>query len=130
MIVGIPHAQIEQWWPLIEPLVAKALKYADGKYAPENVLEGLKARQYQLWMANVLDAICVTQIINYPQKRVCIVFLAAGKNMHRWVNEMDETISAWARERGCKSIEMHGRPGWERVLMHNKKLHISLGREL
>ncbi len=130
MITGIPSDQINQWWPLVEPFVARGLEYADGKYSTEDIRRGLNERTYQLWMANVLDSICVTTIVDYPRKRVCNVLLAAGNHLHRWVDEMDATISAWAKENGCRSIETYGRPGWERVLKNNRKLHVVLGREL
>ncbi len=130
MIIGIPYTDIDQWWPLVEPFVVRGLEYADGKYAPEDIRRGLDERTYQLWMANILDSICVTTIVDYPRKRVCNVLLAAGNRLHRWVDEMDATISAWAKEKGCQSIETYGRPGWERVLKNNRKLHVVLGREL
>lgn len=128
MIIGIPHEQIDQWWTLVEPFVARGLEYADGKYLPEDIRQGLKNRTYQLWMAD--SAICITTVLDYPRKRVCLVLLAAGKDMRRWVQELDATLSAWAKEKGCQSIETYGRPGWERVLKNNRKLHVVLGRDL
>lgn len=130
MITGILHHDIDQWWPLIEPFVARGLEYADGKYTTDDIREGLKARQYQLWIANTLDSIAITQVIDYPQKRVCLVVMVAGNYMDRWVEEMETTFAMWGKERGCHTIEAFCRPGWEKVLKGWDKLHVVLRREL
>lgn len=130
MIAGIPHDQIDQWWPLVEPFVARGLEYADGKFTTDDIREALKTRDMQLWIANTLDSIGITQVVIYPRKKVCLVVMVAGSYLDRWVDEMETTFVAWAKERGCHSIEAFCRPGWEKVLPDWHKLHVVLGREL
>lgn len=59
----------------------------------------------------------VTEILEYPQKRVCVIALVGGVELERWLDGIRD-IELWAKDHGCQQVEVPGRRGWERVLSH------------
>jgi hypothetical protein len=130
---GVLSRHVPIVWPVIEGFIARALEYADGRYAANDILLRLLRRDMQLWLGvdrlETIRGVCVTEIVNYPRSRRCELFLAAGRDPRRWMGALD-TIESWARDQGCDAIECKGRPGWERILPGYEKNHVSLKKEL
>ena len=122
--------RIEEVWEDILPWVRMFLPYCDGKYTEKSIKQSLKEKDMQLWvMVNkAIDGIAITQISNYPGKKVCTVMFCAGVRMHEWINFI-EHIEDWAESEGCESVEIYGRPGWEKVLGWGK-VHTVLRKNL
>lgn len=79
-----------------------------------DVLGWIEAEKAQLWIGgNPVDAVCITELIEYPRERACRLIFAAGEIGR--VLEGQELVEAWARSQGCASIEIEGRRGWERM---------------
>lgn len=116
-LFGVLSSHIDDIWGSVKGLVSAGLEYSDGKYTVEDVYKSLKSRDMQLWVSfnEAIEAIGITQINIYPNKKVCVIFLVAGSYMDNWLH-FSESIKAWAKERGCQSLECYGRPGWEKVL--------------
>lgn len=100
--------ELERCREFIEP----ALVYSGGTHEWEDIVEGVHKAHMQLW-ANK-DAAAITEIIQYPRKKVLNVFLAGGE-MGQLI-EMLESAKAWGNAQGCDTITMSGRRGWLRVL--------------
>lgn len=131
-LLGVPAEAVARLWPRVETLVRRGLAHADGRYAADDVLRALLARDMQLWLAageRGIEAICVTEILRYPRQRRCNLFLCAGAGMRRWVRLL-EPIERWARAQGCAAVELQGRPGWTRILKDYRRTHILLRKEL
>lgn len=120
-LVLIPSAHVEAVWPLAEPHLKRALRFGDGEFTLAETRGLIREGRFQLWLA--WDALrqCaigagVTEVFDYPQKRVCFLVLWASEapRMH-WLSGL-ETVEAWARDRGCKDMRLLGRKGWGRVL--------------
>jgi hypothetical protein len=131
VLCGVPSRRVEALWPAICPFVRRALDHAEGRYAAEDVLDALLKGQMQLWVAtgNGIEAILVTEIVDYPRQRRCNLFLSAGHALEACLDHLGE-IEAWARARGCDAIEAGGRPGWERVLPGFRRTHVLLEKDL
>lgn len=89
-----------------------ALAYSGGTHEWSDVVSGVHSSRMQLW-ANERGA-AITEILEYPRKRVLNVFLAGG-DMDQ-ILEMLESAKAWGAQQGCEAICMSGRKGWLRVL--------------
>ena len=81
----------------------------------------------QLWVAFDNDGLCameVTQIINFPRKKVLMLVFTAGRRAENWLHLIDE-LKIFAKQHGCTSIEGYGRPGWEKLSapLGFKKIH-------
>ncbi len=60
-------------------------------------------------------AVAVTEVVDFPKKRVCRFFLIAGSGIRR-IRGLLATMERWARLSGCDSFMCEGRIGWERFL--------------
>lgn len=120
-LVLIPAAHIETVWPLAEPHLKRALQFADGEFTLEEARGSIADGRFQLWLAwdgaeRRATGAGVTEIFDYPRKRVCFLVLWASEAPRpRWLDGL-QTVERWARENGCKAMRLLGRKGWGRVL--------------
>ena len=72
----------------------------------------------QLWaeIGKEVEGALVTKINNYPQKKVFVIMLAGGKvfadNNFKIIEESEELLTRFAKEKGCTYIQLFGRRGW------------------
>jgi N-acyl-L-homoserine lactone synthetase len=90
----------------------------------------------QLWVAwdneeKKVRCVCITEIKQYPKYKVCGCKITTGNSFKQWVDFMDYVME-WAKEEGCRKMEIHTRPGWERILKPKGffKTHVQLERIL
>lgn len=90
----------------------KALDGLDGAYDVEDVKRRVGEGALQSWQSG--QSVVVTEILGYPRKMICNILIAAG-NLDE-IMELQEEVSAWARDLGCSKLVMAGRKGWGKVL--------------
>lgn len=135
VLSAVPADRVASIWPQAEPELRRACNRSDGRYAVEDVLASLLTRDMQLWLSvdvgdsDRIEAVCVTEIVRYPQERRCGLVFCAGHRPARWLHHLDE-IGGWARAQGCAALELQGRPGWERLLRGWEKTHVLLRKRL
>jgi hypothetical protein len=117
LLIGIPSADIDAVWPLVEPLIVDACRRGRGKEEPADIRDALKERDLQLWLAwdGTIAALAVTQIVRHPRKTCCRIRICTGRDRQAWQHHI-AIIEAWARTQGCAAMELIVRPGWSRVL--------------
>jgi len=59
----------------------------------------------------------ISQVVQYPQKKMIHVFLAGGDISE--IQEMEPHIVEWAKEKGCSALSLTGRPGWTRSFLQD-----------
>ena len=91
--------------------IEAALEYSGGFYEFEDIKSEIIAGNMQLWPAP--HGCLVTQILDFPRKRVLHVFLGGGKLEQ--LAEMHSDVIAWAQAHGCDCATIAGRAGWERA---------------
>lgn len=133
-LVGVSHAVVPTLWPNVAPVLQRACDRSDGRYAVDDVRAALLRRDMQLWIAvgggtDTIEAICITEIVAYPQEKRCGVVFCAGRDVPRWLHHLD-AIEAWAQMQGCAALELQGRPGWERLLDGWDKTHVLLRKRI
>ena len=67
--------------------IEQALKHSGGTHDLVDIFQGIAERKYQLWPAE--KGCLVTEILEYPKKKVCHVFLGAGE-----MNQLTDMIIA------------------------------------
>jgi hypothetical protein len=105
-----------KWWvPYFqesEQLLLNALEYSDGTHSLEDVAMALDKDEMQLWPG--INTAIVTEILEFPQKKIIHVFLAAG-DMNEVIRILPY-IEKHGKKEGCEELSMIGRKGWERVM--------------
>jgi hypothetical protein len=109
-------------------MIESALVYSGGTHTFQDVADMVLAGKAQIWPAP--RGVAITEIIEYPQKRVLHVFLGAGELDQ--LLDMIKSAEDWGRTQGCTSLTMSGRLGWQRVLDKHgfKPVLITMEREV
>ena len=111
-------------WNEVEQKIKPAL---DDCYTPQDIIDGLIQDRFQLfisWEDHVESAV-ITEIAEYPQKKICRYFLAGGNNMDNWLEPIQKAIEQFARDTQCNAIEVAGRKGWARKLKgYEQKIYL------
>lgn len=121
MLAGIQSADVAKWWPLVEPMLRKALVRTNAieDFDPEHIKAFCESQNMQLWVAfqgGQLLAAFITEVLKFPKRKVLSMFLigADSHTISLWHHFVD-TFKAFARENGCKVIRGYGRKGWLRT---------------
>lgn len=97
--------------------IESALAFNGGTHTYEDVVEMIAAGRAVLWSGPA--SVCVTEIIEYPQKRILNVFLAGGE-APGVLPEMEKILPIildWAKGQGCQQAIFTGRKGWEKTFL-------------
>lgn len=106
--------------------IEAALEYAGHSHTLQDVWQAITTNKAAFFPYE--KSVIVVEIVDYPQRAVCRIWLAGG--------DMDELLKAekevckWAAERGCSGMEIIGRKGWERVLSEYKASAVVLTKDL
>ncbi len=116
---GIHGPDIPGLWPHVLPIMKEAEGFWRGRMDAKHALHECMMGRMQLWIVaesvEDIDAVIVTQVCDYPTRRVCRYVLVSGSDTQLW-EDTDEVLTAWAKERGCSLIEATGRPGWKKKM--------------
>lgn len=96
--------------------IEAALGYAGGTHTFEDIRAAVEAGSLQYWPGP--NSAILTEIIQYPQKRVLNFFLAGGNAAE--IETMYPEVEAWGRARGCTGAAFTGRKGWERTFLKHR----------
>jgi hypothetical protein len=88
----------------------KALAQGGDMYTLADIRGFIEAGHMQSFAKN--DTWVVTQIVDFPQKRVLEIFLVTG-DLDDAEALYDEVLQ-FGRERGCQIVRCYGRYGWTR----------------
>ena len=129
---GVPADKLDSQWKEIEPFIVSACKRSLGRYEAVDIYKNLANREMQLWVSKrhgEIEAVSVTEIINYPRLKVCHIKIGTGKNRKNW-QHFRHYIEQWATEQGCRRVESIARKGWERIFKGYSATHIFMEKEL
>lgn len=105
-------------WERVIPMLRAAIARLKGTHEEIDVLSSLHTGHLFLWPGD--KAAAVTEIQQYPRKRVCNVFLVGGRGgldeIKEWLKR-GGALEQWAFERWhCDWITYTGRQGWSKVI--------------
>lgn len=119
MIECIAPERVPLVWAEAGPQLERACQRF-GERSAHDVLCALVTGNAQLWCAHGI-AWAVTEVINYPRKRVANVSLVAGRGVRLWANDLREELTRWAKRYQCHEIRLVGRRGWHRLFPDSKQ---------
>jgi hypothetical protein len=100
-----------------EKFIEPALEY-DDCHEMQDIADAIADGSMQLWPTP--KGAMVTQVQDYPRKRVLHVWWAGGEL--NAILELIPHIENFAKEIGCGKITCTGRKGWERVFKQWKNI--------
>lgn len=112
-----PH-HVAKVWPLVDKYVEDSLKFAQGCFLPVDIRDFCSQGKMQLWIATRDDTVLaavVSEITDYPRKRICAVPFIGGKDLRAWFRKMLITIETWSKEMGCVGMQGGARRGWGKL---------------
>ena len=130
MTTQVPKEDLHIVWDQVEQHIKKAL---DDTYTARDIFDGLVSNRFQLfisWENKKVESAVITEVADYPQKRILRYVLAGGVNMSNWLEPIQETIEEFATNNYCQAVEVAGRKGWLRKLKGYKQKIYIMSKEL
>lgn len=90
----------------------EGLRRGGGLYTPQDIIDACRDGEMQMWTHE--DSFAVTQIVNFPRKRILNVVLVVGhmKDLDSiWPN-----VLQFAQDVAVDFVRAVGRPGWINVI--------------
>ena len=119
-ISGIMSEQIDDVWSDCEKYIELGNNKSQEEMSVQDIYENCKDKDMQLWIVfnedKDIEAVLTTQVIDYPQKRVCRIVTLGGLNMDDWTDMVLATLEEWAEEQACHSMETVCRKGFIKKL--------------
>ena len=139
-VLPIEPKDIDRFWPLMEFMIAEALKYS-GKYADsKHIYDLLLTDQMQMFIMFGNDevqhskvfGIAVTRIGELPNYNQLEIVICTGTRRELWEDKLVEEITKFAQQNDCKRLCIWARPGWEKVSKKWgwEKKHVQLVKDL
>ena len=105
-------------WDGVASLVRSGLDWSKGDLTALDILRMVGDGRMQLWIFSKeeIEAVMVTELLEYPQRKVCSIVCFAGRGMRGVFEEAREYVVNWALANGCEGIEARCRPSMVRML--------------
>lgn len=130
VLLPIPYWKIDELWSMVEGYIESASQSANGRFTSEDAKKFFKQKDWVLWCSirnKNIEAIAATEILQYSQKKMCMVRILTGKDYANWV-QLEDDIANWAKTIGCDGMEAIARKGWARVFKQYEMSHVFLER--
>ena len=106
----IPKDYASAIWPNVARVLEKSVFTAKGKYEVNDVLDCILKDELVLWVVidtadDEIVAAITTRLIEYPQGNAMAMDWIGGTRMKEWLSMAQESISRYARDHKCKSLE-------------------------
>ena len=107
-------AALPELWPVYRPLILRLLDRGDGCFDERDILAMLLTERWQLFVSPDGGSIGITEVLQFPRKRVLLLRYAAGDKDTILAGQ--DYLKIVAREFGCTETEIYGRNGWRGLL--------------
>jgi hypothetical protein len=139
-LVRIPIGELDKVWSLVEKDIKSALAYSGQLTDSDFVFDTAKEGKFQLWVLwdknqkKTIDkyfGVVVTEIIKRKFGKVCHIYIMTGRQRTKWQHLINK-VEDFAKQEGCKMMELIARPGWQRVLnaFDYKRTHVVLEKKI
>lgn len=114
-IRGIPSQAVDGLWRFAEPYIKRALDHTYGELSTDDIQKFCSNGDMQLWMISRGTRVVgagSTQIVCYPQMKVCRIVTLAGSEFGEWMDIAHMNLELWAESMGCDAMEAYVRKGF------------------
>lgn len=118
-ILCVPPEMVGAAWPACGAWLLRGLKEADDVPVLETIDACREGRQ-QLWIMGDFErceclGAAVTQITVEGEALFVDVLVLSGKDLRVWARPFADSLAAFAKAEGARSIRANGRPEWARL---------------
>jgi hypothetical protein len=135
-ISGVPADRIDEVWNDCSEFIKMGNRKSQNEMSLDDIYWFLKDSEMQLWIVfdedRDIKAVITTQILNYPQKKVCRIVTLGGSEMENWTADTLQILEEWASEKDCDSMETVCRKGFIKKLKEfgYEQTYVILGKDL
>lgn len=119
-IQAVPAGMIEELWPIVSPMLQRALDTTDDKLGIDELKNRATQGHVFLWVIcdedNVVYAAAITHFVYYLTHSVLSIPFIGGDRMAEWADDFLHTMERFALDTGCSKLNGFGRKGWGRYL--------------
>ncbi len=126
-------AEVDSWPPPVLHRVRACLgrleSRLDGEVSVDGLLQQLRDGEIDMWAVGLSPnpvfaaaIICTGELTGDNGERIFVVGHAGGWEVRHWVAMGAAALESLAKERGCVSIRLTGRTGWQKLLPPDWKL--------
>lgn len=112
----VPPERVREFWSVAKKHLQPAIELTKGRWKADYILASLVLNEQQLWIVRngkeSIDGAITTQHTFYPEKTTLMVHFLGGVNFDEWYQELLDTMTNYARDSGCESIECLARGGF------------------
>lgn len=115
--LAVHREHLAHIWPVVEPMLAKAVLTAPDKIAVDDILAGAHAGAYVIWVVTVdgtITAAITSRVIEYPLCRAMALDWIGGTRMKVWFGLAMRVMKEHAARNDCSHMEGYGREAWMR----------------
>ena len=114
----IPTAKVAEYWAVVEPFLAKAVKRYSKDYDIEHVKAAIDRGEAALWLVmcdgKPMAAITTTEV-NYPKRKTFLIELVGGIGADLWYKDTTQQLAIMAKKAGYDAISSTARRGWRNM---------------
>lgn len=119
-ISAVPFEVVDVVWEDARRWLEPAVKSGGLRYSIDAIKEMIDKRIIALWAVldddNEMRAAITTRVQQYPEARWLEMDWIGGEEMDKWLPQLDDTLSGYARSMGCQFMSGQGRRGWMKPL--------------
>lgn len=111
--------QIMNFWPFVKEELEKVPHIWKSWWTLDYLLERALNGNIQMWgmgTGGTIYLVLFTQICRYPAGNILQLFLMFGSGLKVALPQIAASLEFFARQNDVISVEVHGRPGWARLL--------------
>lgn len=110
-------AQIDFYWVQIVELFNSVPEFWE-YYSPEWTYEQVKTGRFQVWALSdgAIRGIVLTQLLEFPRKKVFEIMALAGLEMMEFLSELETVFTRFAQRFGATTLSAQVRPALQRKL--------------
>jgi hypothetical protein len=130
VLLPIPYNRLDSVWDSIKDRLQAAVESANGRFELKDAKKFLEDKDWVLWVSirnKKIEAIAITEVLQYSKKKMCMVRIMTGENYANWIG-LEDGIAKWAKSVGCDGMEAIARKGWARVMKDYEQSHVFLER--
>lgn len=130
------ESPLETMWPMIAPLLERAVEHSDDTETLQETLNALMAKHKQLWVVvneeKKITAAAVTMLQKYPTGFVmATISLLGGESGNlKDILDLRSELEAWAKVEGCNRVRFYARKGWAKYLPDYKLAKYVMSKDI